>query len=73
MYKTQQTAYDLDCHQILISNGRITLNDSDIQGLSVKQFSDLSDVETKQVLSGVIAESDKFHLAPDLIGQLPTK
>jgi len=58
-----QTAYDLDCHQILISNGRITLNDSDIQGLGVKQFSDLSDAETKQVLSGVIADSDNFHLA----------
>ena len=58
-----QPSYELDCHQILISNGCITFNDTDIQGLSIKQFSDLSEAETKQVLSGVIAESDAFPFA----------
>ncbi|MFT7372953.1 MAG: Fe-S cluster assembly protein SufD [Oleiphilaceae bacterium] len=58
-----ETAYELDCHQILISNGRVTLNDADIPGVSVKQFSDLNEAEANQVLSGVIAESDKFHFA----------
>lgn len=58
-----QNAYELDCHQILISNERVTLNDSAIKGLSVKQFSDLNETETQHVLSGVIAASDHFHLA----------
>jgi len=58
-----QTSYDLDCHQILISNGIITLSDSEIEGLSVKQFSDLDEAETTQVLSGLIAESDEFPFA----------
>jgi Fe-S cluster assembly protein SufD len=58
-----QTAYDLDCHQLLISNERVTLNDSNIEGLSVKQFLDLSEAETKQVLSGVIAESNTLPFA----------
>jgi Fe-S cluster assembly protein SufD len=58
-----QAAYELDCHQILISNGRITLNGSNIEGVSIKQFSDLSEAEANHVLSGVIGESDEFHLA----------
>ena len=58
-----QSAYALDCHQILISNERVTLNSSAIEGLSAKQFSALSEPETKQVLAGLVAESDKFNFA----------
>ena len=65
-----QASYELDCHQILISNNDITLNTSDIQGLTVKQFSDLNEAETQHVLSGLIAESDDFHCADINAAQL---
>jgi len=58
-----QPAYELDCYTLLLSNDRITLNDGNIQGLSIKRFSELNETEAAQVRSGIIAESKDFQFA----------
>lgn len=58
-----QTAYELDCHTVIISNNQVEINDTVINGVSIKPFSELNDIEAEHVRSGIIAESNEFPFA----------
>jgi len=53
--------YDLDCHTVIISNGRLQGDLPKVSGLTLKGFSELTETESAQLISGTTAQSD--HLA----------
>jgi len=60
---TYQASYKLDCYTVVISNNQLQSDLPEISGISLKSFADLSDSEGKQVIAGVIAQSEHLVFA----------
>ena len=60
---SNQPAYELDCHTLLICNGTIQSDLPEVEHLKVLRFEELTSEQCQQVANGVTASSDQLMFA----------
>ena len=61
--RTYTQSYPLDCHTLLISNGKLTEKFPTIDGLSITAFTDLNENQAQDIASGATASANNIMFA----------